>query len=260
MHSCLYEGIVTHSRFRPIKHRFQYRLYMLMLDLSELQELSRQPSLMSSHRWSIRSFLPSDHLDGKGDLTHQVREKIFAETGKRSTGRIRLLTQLRHFGYYFSPLNLFYVSDAEDRAVEFVLAEVNNTPWKERHLYLLSDQNRQPGRHMRFAHPKALHVSPFMGMNVDYHWRLTVPDKYLHVYVENRSDSQRLFSAGLTLRRKNLTRENLRRASWRYPWMTAQIILAIHYQALKLWWKRCPTYVHPNKLPPLQQTPRQPLP
>jgi uncharacterized protein len=260
MHSCIYEGIVTHSRFHPIEHRFQYRLYMLMLDLSELSELVQNQALMASRRWAVRSFLPSDHLAGTGDLVQQVREKIFSETGNRSTGRIRLLTQLRYFGYYFSPLNLFYVNDSEDCTVEYVLAEVNNTPWGERQLYLLSEQNRQPGRNLQYVHPKAMHVSPFMGMDMDYHWRLTIPKENLRVHLENWKEKQRLFSAGLIMRRRSLTPGNLRRASWRFPWMTAQIILAIHYQALKLWWKRCPVYVHPSKRPQLPQTPRQPLP
>jgi uncharacterized protein len=257
MHSCIYEGLVTHSRFHPVKHRFQYRLNMLMLDLSEIPALVGNDRLIAADRWSVRSFQSADHLAGSGDLEDQVRSRIQAETGRRPTGRIRLLTQLRYFGYYFSPLNLFYVSDAENLSTEYVLAEVNNTPWGERHLYVLSEQNRQPGSVQRYVHPKQMHVSPFMDMDMDYHWRLTAPEQHLSVKLENWREGQRLFSAGLTLRRKPLTRGNLQRISWRYPWMTAQIILAIHFQALKLWWKRCPVYVHPKKRPQLPQNPAQ---
>jgi DUF1365 family protein len=249
MHSCIYEGIVTHSRFDPIEHQFRYRLYMLMLDLSELADLLKSGSFMASRRWAMRSFLSTDHLSGTEDLAQQVRDKIFSETGRQSQGRIRLLTQLRHFGYYFSPLNLFYVSDSEDCTIEYVLAEVNNTPWGERQLYLLSDRNRVPGSGFRYVHSKAMHVSPFMEMEMDYHWHITVPADQLCVQLENWKQEQRVFSAGLVMQRKALTVANLRRASWRFPWMTAQIILAIHYQALKLWWKRCPVYVHPRKRP-----------
>lgn len=247
MQSCIYEGTVTHSRFLPVKHRFRYRLNMLYLDLQEVPEIVGARKLISDRRFSSRSFIPSDHLFNHRALTCQIRQLIEDQTGKSSTGRIHLLTQLRYFGYYFSPLNLFYVNDSSNSQIEYVVAEVNNTPWKERHAYVLWQGNRTRPDLLRFSHPKKLHVSPFMAMDMDYHWRLSSPGDKLSVVLENHTQDSKLFSASMTLRRRELTRHHLRLMSFRYPWMTAQIIAAIHFQALKLWWKKCPVYTHPLK-------------
>ncbi|MCA9249267.1 MAG: DUF1365 domain-containing protein [Planctomycetales bacterium] len=257
MHSCLYEGILTHCRRQPVTHRFRYGLFMAYLDLEELPSLVGSGMLISAQRHALRSFLRTDHLwHSAKPLDAEVRELVRQRTGGSPVGRIRLLTQLRHFGYYFSPLNLFFVFDDYDRRVEFVVAEVSNTPWNERFTYVLWDGNRT-GREdsvLRFSHPKQFHVSPFMDMDLDYRWRLTVPGETLTIGLGNFDESGELFSARMRLRRCKLTRPALRRMTLRFPVMTAQITAAIYYQALKLWWKKCPFHTHPGKQTPLQPT------
>jgi DUF1365 family protein len=147
-----------------------------------------------------------------------------------------------------SPLNLYYIFNEADEHVEFVVAEVNNTPWNERHCYVLWDGNRESEtKELQFTHAKDFHVSPFMGMNFQYDWRLTEPGSDLRVQLANTRDSRQLFAAGMTLKRRELDRQQLRRMTFRYPMMTAQITAGIYYQALKLWWKKCPSYTHPKK-------------
>jgi uncharacterized protein len=248
MHSCIFEGSVSHCRFEPIEHRFQYRLYMLYLDLAELPELVGTGRLISSKRVAGTSFLESDHLSGMGNLDTEVRSLVELETGQRPSGPVRMLTQLRYFGYYFSPLNLFYVFSKDGLELETIVAEVNNTPWGERQCYVLWSGNRLAAdRMLSYQHEKQMHVSPFMGMKMDYRWRIKAPSDQLSVALENICDDRRLFAACLNLNRLELNRSNLRWVSLRYPLMTAQIITAIHFQALKLWWKKCPVYQHPNK-------------
>ncbi|QDU92506.1 DUF1365 domain-containing protein [Lignipirellula cremea] len=249
MHSCIYEGTVTHRRREPVDHRFQYRLFMVYLDLDELPSLVGPHGLIASSSQATRSFLRSDHLfDPSLPLADEVRELVREQTGQRPVGPIRLLTQLRCLGYYMSPLNLFYVFDASGRRVEHVLAEVNNTPWNERHVYLLWDGNREgEGDALRFVHDKEFHVSPFMEMEMCYRWKLSAPGENLQIDLTNLQDDRRLFHARMTLQRRELNRPQLRRMTFRYPLMTAQIIAGIHYQALKLWWKKCPVYSHPTK-------------
>lgn len=224
---------------------------MLYLDLEETPDIVGRHGMISDRRFSLSSFVPADHLFNNNDLSCQIRQLILETTGNVTTGRIRLLTQLRHFGYYFSPLNLFYISDSEDLRTEYVVAEVNNTPWGQRHVYLLWRGNQTEPDQLRFAHRKEMHVSPFMEMDMNYYWRLNSPGQRLTVHLENRKNDARLFSAGLSLKRRELSPRNLRAMSIRYPWMTAQIITAVHYQALKLWWKKCPVYQHPEKHPSL---------
>lgn len=267
MHSCIFEGTISHCRFEPIEHRFHYRNVMLFLDLNEIPEIVGPGKMLSDRRRSLRAFLPEDHLNGIDPLDQQVRQAVHEQTGCYPKGPIRLLTQLRHWGYYFSPLNLFYVYKAGgDAGVESIVAEVNNTPWGERHLYVLWQGNCIDEGKLHFQHAKQMHVSPFMDMDMDYRWRLSQPSDRLTVCVENYREDKRLFAAALNLQRRELSRSTLNWMSLRYPLMTLQIITAIHYQALKLWWKKCPVYLHPNKRPTLskasqlaQQPPSPPI-
>ncbi|MBM4005459.1 MAG: DUF1365 domain-containing protein [Planctomycetes bacterium] len=250
MQSCIYHGTVAHQRFEPVTHRFSYKLYMLYLDLDELPGLVGRGKTISGSRFGLASFLRGDHLfDRERPLADEVRERVARQTGIACRGPIRLLTQLRYFGYYMSPLNLFYCLRECGTRVEAVVAEVNNTPWNERHCYLLWDGNREPeDSGMRFIHPKDFHVSPFMDMDLEYDWRLSPPDASLKVCLANRRAGKTLFTASMNLERRELSRSALRRMSLRFPVMTARISAAIYLQALRLWWKKCPFYAHPRRL------------
>jgi DUF1365 family protein len=158
-----------------------------------------------------------------------------------------LLTLLRNWGHYFCPLSLYYCFDGSGQTVDAVVAEVMNTPWHERHWYVLHKGNRigDPSQ-LRSRHPKGFHVSPFMDMDMVYQWHLHEPGPELSVAIANSRGDQRLFDVSLALKRRELSRWSMLSALARHPWMTGRVVQAIYWQAFRLWWKKCPFYAHPE--------------
>ena len=248
MHSCLYRGRVRHRRPSPA-HRFQYSTSWIYLDLVEIDEILRSSWLMSGKRFSPASYRRLDHFgDPNVSMVEAVHDLVERETSVRPTGPVRLLTQLRHFGIYFSPLNVFYCYD-DDESLTAIVAEVSNTPWNERHCYVLWQGNRMPKSDNRYSHPKAFHVSPFMGMDSQYQWKIRPPGDRLDLSIGCVRQGKRIFHADMLLERSPLSDGQLLRCLLRRPVAAAQILGAIYYQALRLWMKKCQFYPHPQTSP-----------
>jgi DUF1365 family protein len=232
----------------PAEHRFRYGLYLLYLDLEELPSLLKAGLGLSPAPFSPASFCRQDHLgEPATPLAESVRGLVKEQTGWAPTGPIRLLTLLRCFGYYFNPLSLYYCFDVAGQVVEAVVAEVSNTPWLERHWYVLWEGNRVGRPHpLRFRHPKGFHVSPFMDMDADYEWRLSRPGTRLSTCIISSRAGQRFFDVTMVLKRRELSRGSMVRVLLRHPWMTLRVSQAIYWQAARLWWKKCSFYPHPK--------------
>ena len=247
MHSSLYEGIVTHHRSSPVEHSFRYPVTMAYLDLAEVPALRKRLRLFTSNRWGPASFLERDHTTtGAVSLEQEIRTWFQARAGREAAGPIRLLTLLRSWGYFFSPLNLYYLFNEDATSLEGIVAEVSNIPWRETHRYLLlpGDANRLGS--INCEHSKDFHVSPFMEMDIRYQWHCTMPGDSLQVNIKSLQSQEHFFTANLTLSRRDFSDREIARALWRSPWMTSRIVTNIYWQALKLWWKRCPFFPHPN--------------
>jgi len=254
MHSAIYEGSVRHRRFAPVGNQFTYRLFMMYLDLGELSDVFRGRLLWSTSRFNLAYLRRKDHLgDPAVSIDEAVRLLVAERTGNRPTGPIRLLTHLRYLGHCFNPASFFYCYDSAGEKVETIVAEVTNTPWHERHCYVLPEtmnEHRHPWKRYRF--PKIFHVSPFIGMNVDYDWRFLEPGQRIQVHMEDYIEGDKLFDATLSLRRRGITGARLLHVMARYPLMTVQVVTRIHWQALRLWYKGAPFHVHPKKRPSLK--------
>jgi hypothetical protein len=251
MKSALYTGVIQHRRFGPARNAFRYRLFMSYIDLAELPALFDGRWFWSARRPALAWFRRADFL-GPADvpLDTAVRDLVAERTGTRPAGPIRLLTHLRFFGYSFNPVSFYYVFDATDSRVETIVAEITNTPWKERHAYVLpaSDAARRGARAWHFSFEKRFHVSPFLPMDMRYEWSFGAPGAGLHVHMENYSvdeshDARPRFDAPLTT-------GALARALVSFPLMSLKVSALIYWQALKLLIKRTPFFVHPDKQTP----------
>lgn len=247
MNSCLYVGWVRHRRFEPVPHRFRYRVFQVCLDLSELATVFAGRWLWSTDRPSVAWLRRQDHFgDASVALDESVRREVERETGIRPTGPILLLTHLRYFGYVLNPVSFFYCLDNR-RRLEFVVAEVHNTPWGERHCYVFQvDPDQRPGAASCFSFRKAFHVSPFMGMQQDYRWKFSEPGQSLAVHMESFEGGTAVFDATLRLERVAISGRSLAHALVSYPCMTLQVVTEIYWQALRLFAKRCPFHPHPK--------------
>jgi DUF1365 family protein len=241
----VYHGLVRHRRHAPVPHAFRYRLFMLYLDLAELPRVLDGRWLWSARRPALAWFRRADYLgDPRIPLDTAVRDLVTERIGRRPAGPIRLLTHLRYFGYVQNPVSFYYCFDPPGRRVETIVAEITNTPWGERHAYVLPAPEGD-ARVLRFALDKTFHVSPFMPMDVDYDWRFTPPGERLTVHMNSRVGGEQVFDATLALRRAPLTGRALAASLLKFPWMTAQVAAGIYWQALRLWWKRAPFHPHP---------------
>jgi uncharacterized protein len=235
--SCIYEGTIRHRRAEP-RREFRHRLALFYLDLDELPGLLGG-RLVASRPGPLR-FRRRDYLAPAATaLDRAVRDEVQSQTGLRPDGPIRILTQLRSFGHCFNPVSFYYCLDPGAEGVQALVAEVTNTPWGERRAYVL------PGGRGDVA--KALHVSPFMGMDQRYLARTGTPGERLAVHIESLRGDQRTFDATLALRRRELSRRAAAGVAARYPFANVRVLALIYGHAIGLKLAGAPIHRHPAR-------------
>ncbi|MET0288631.1 MAG: DUF1365 domain-containing protein [Pseudoxanthomonas sp.] len=256
LQSALYVGWVRHRRHAPKPHAFRYPLFMMLLDLDELDRVFAKRWCWSTKRRALCEFRRSDFLgDPARPLDEEVRDLVERQTGHRPSGPVRLLTHLRQFGYSFNPVSLYYCYAADGVTLTDVVAEITNTPWKQRHQYVLPVACAQShGSAWTWSFDKRFHVSPFMAMAHHYRWTVQPPSDALRIHMDVLPPAdhggEKAFDATLVLQRRSITAGNLASTLLRFPLMTLQVIVAIHWQALRLWWRGNPVHDHPHKKAP----------
>jgi len=251
-HSGIYEGWVRHRRFFPTPHEFRYRTFLLYADLDELPHLFRGEMLWGNERAAWASIRRRDRFgDPDRPLADCVRDLVEERTGRRPRGPIRMLSQPRMLGLSFNPVVFYWCFDENGVAVENVIAEVTNTPWKERHCYVLSASSSvAEGSSLRLDASKRFHVSPFMGMDKRYRLSLSPPARSLVVHMEVEAARGTEMDATLSLRRHDIDRSSLLRVLLKHPAAPAKTLAAIYWQAWRLWRKGCPYHPHPGSAKP----------
>ncbi len=257
--TCFYEGFVEHQRLRPVVHRFRYPLCLACIDLKELNARFRRHGFWSTRFPAWARFRRADYLgDPHQPLDEAVRDLVAEKSGRRPTGPIRLLTNFRQLGFGMNPVSFYYCQVSDDPAdgVQTLVAEVNNTPWNEKHIYLLDNPERvspkdgdsesgDAGPLYWHENPKAFHVSPFMEMQLQYRWLFSAPGARLYSRIDNRDDDGLLFTARMSLRRVEWTAWSSLTTLVRYPLQTWRIFAAIYWQAWRLYRKGVPYVPHP---------------
>lgn len=262
--SAIYEGTVRHRRNTPKVHQFDFRFFMLLLDLDEIDRVFRWQPFWSAKRWALCRFKAQDHLKQFAEtenLRDRVLEALHFHGIKKSIGPIRLLTQLSYLGYTMNPVSFFYCYSLTGDKIEAVIVEVNNTPWGEQHLYIVpADQSTRKSTIRSTDIQKVFHVSPFLDMAMNYRMAFSAPEKTLAVKIENHSipkdspdyslnaSTYKHLDVTMKLRRKELTGWSLNGLLIKYPAISFQVVAGIYWQALKLYLKKIPFIPHPNAI------------
>lgn len=243
MRSALYEGTLMHARREPTRNVFRYPVLYWLVDLDELPELDRRLRFLSWNAPNLVSFRDGDYFEDDGLPIKAKVLKLVRSKGidLPSDARVEVLTQLRMFGYVFNPVS-FYWCYHRDGELACMVAELSNTFGETLPEVL-------PGGSLHYEHDKRLHVSPFFGLDQQYRYLFSEPGDSVLARVEVHEDGRMPLHAVLTGRRRELTNRSLARALVHYPLMPAKIIGLIHWQALRLWWKRVPFHRKPPFVP-----------
>ncbi|MGQ2905503.1 MAG: DUF1365 domain-containing protein [Neoaquamicrobium sediminum] len=248
----LYPGRVMHQRLRPFGHRFSYPVFSLLVDIDRLVELGRMSRLLGVNRAGLASFQERDHVENDGETLRQFVDRLLANAGLAApAARVLLLCFPRILGYVFNPISVYFAYDDTGRLIALIYA-VRNT-FGGRHAYVapvLAGEESAAG--IRQERGKAFHVSPFIGMNARYHFRVLPPGKTVRLRIHETEDNAPLLAATFNGDALPLDDAHLARCLARFPFMTLKVVGAIHWQALKLWLKGAPFHKSPPAIPARQ--------
>ena len=234
MTSAIYNGTVIHKRFKPKVHFFKYKVFSLLIDLSELDYLSKNIKFFSHNKFNLVSFYEKDHGNRDGSsLILWVKKNLEENNINSENVRIKLLCYPRILGYVFNPLSVFYIYDADEKLI-CILYEVKNT-FGEQHTYIFKVNNDQN----LYQHncSKKFHVSPFIEMNCKYFFRLLKPGEKISVIIDQYQTDEKILYASQDGQRVDFNTKELIKSYLKHPLMTFKIISAIHFEAFKLWIK-----------------------
>ena len=234
INSAIYNGQVIHKRFKPKVHYFKYKVFSLLIDLSELETLDRKVNFFSFNKFNLISFHEKDHGERNGSsLKLWVHRNLEKNNILTKDIKIKILCYPRIFGFVFNPLSVFYIYNLKDQLIS-IMYEVKNT-FGEQHTYIFKvtkDSNL-----IQNNCSKKFHVSPFIEMNCTYFFRLLKPGNKISVVIDQYDSEDKILYASQDGFRSDFNTKHLIISYLKHPIMTFKIILAIHFEAFKLWGK-----------------------
>ena len=233
MTSSIYNGTVIHKRFKPKVHFFKYKVFSLLIDLSDLNVLDKNINFFSYNNFNLISFFDKDHGERDGSsLVEWVKKNLEENNINSESIRIKLLCYPRILGYVFNPLSVFFVYDKQENLIS-ILYEVKNT-FGEQHTYIFKAENDNLLQHNC---SKKFHVSPFIEMNCNYFFRILRPSEKISVVIDQYQFNEKILFASQDGKRVDFNSKELLKSYLKHPLMTFKIISAIHFEAFKLWMK-----------------------
>ena len=232
--SCIYSGLIIHKRFKPKKHFFSYKAFSLLIDLNEIEDLEKKINFFSHNKFNILSFYNIDHGPRDGSsLTKWVKKNLVKAKININEVSIKLLCFPRFFGYVFNPLSIFYCYDKHEQ-LRAVLYEVKNT-FNEQHTYVF--RSKPSSKIILHKCNKKFYVSPFIEMKTFYNFRLLKPGKSINIQIKQTDSYGLLLLAQQVGKKINLNSKSLFYQFLKHPLMSFKIIVAIHFEAFRLWSK-----------------------
>lgn len=251
LNSRIAEGLLRHRRAAPIRHRFEYALSMMLIDLDELEALARMSRLWSIDRRNLVELRGSDYLPGVREAQISLKEAVYRtideKTGQRFRGNVWMLTNPRYWGFCFNPVTFYFCFLEQPQDPEFIVADIHNTPWNQHYQYVLPREQGLPSPNgLLFEFPKHFHVSPFMPMDIEYAWRFSLGIERITIHMDLFQQSHKLFDATLRLTLRPVNASALNLLPLKYALMCHRVLWRIYWNAFRLWLKRTPFFAHPD--------------
>jgi DUF1365 family protein len=244
INSTVYQGTVRHRRFTIKPHEFSYSLFMFCFNTADFDTEFKKIPQVSIEKFNWFSYRRKNYLQNSMTLDQAARALINEKQGVYPTGKIYLLTHLSCFGYCFNPISLYFVFKPDSDELDFIIVEVTNTPWGEKHAYVVGNPAKIHSDIYKFTFTKKLYVSPFLEMDYEYHFKVKINQDSIIVHIENYQEKELHFDATLSLSPAPLPPI---KTFLRFPLITYKISAAIYLQAIKLWLKGIPIHSHPRK-------------
>ncbi|MCO4821619.1 MAG: DUF1365 domain-containing protein [Flavobacteriaceae bacterium] len=248
MNTSFCSGSVVHNRLKPKTHKFKYNMSWCLFDLDHIDDVFNSSKLWSLNRFNLVSIRNQDYIDSNTkSILSKAESFVEKNTHKKFNGKIFLFTHPRYLGFGFNSVNFYFCYENEQ--LSYILSEINNTPWKQKHIYFhdFKDQQIHKINQTYECHfVKEFHISPFVDMEIDYIWRFKITDEKINVFMQLNKNDSVLMNVGLTTQLTSMHSKNLWKWSAKKPFQALKMFTGIYWQAFKLWSKKVPFFNHPT--------------